>query len=377
EAKAWALAGPDAAFLPGSVEGAGALPAATAVAATVLMQSCRHALGKSARVCFLFAGAFLAGVAAFSAAVACACGHARALALAACPIEDATYAGTAFGLHFMGSMVATACSFERKWQKVMPLLAIGISGCAVGLYLFAPEVTIMACAAGAVLVLLSGLAYAYVRVGVLSVPKILAFLIVVAIIPTLFIAGVVPDAIKDLRFAGLVESGRVFADRLVESRAVLSGIAAKVWKESPWLGTGVGSFALDIGFNATEADWAAIASRQATALNGWWQMLAERGIVGTLLFAVPVLFLVWTYLARLSALVAQAVRRRRLSVVLPVHPCCVVGPLAVALVVACGFCDCAFMRPETSLAAASMFAMAGSAFPAVREKAGDEAETEK
>ena len=70
----WSLHAPALAFLPGSVSGSGYLPFAATLAATVLMQGCRHALGRSARGAFLFIASFLAGVASVSAIVAAAGG---------------------------------------------------------------------------------------------------------------------------------------------------------------------------------------------------------------------------------------------------------------------------------------------------------------
>lgn len=376
EAGAWILSEPRLPFLPGCAAGSGAMQFAVAVAAVVLMQAARHALGKSARVCFLFAAAFLAGVAALTAGVAVMCGHARTLDLVTCPTTDAAYVGSAFGLHLMGSMVATAGAFERKWQRAMPLLAIGIAGCAVGLYLFAPDLTIAVYVVGAVLALAMSLVYAHVRIGSLAAPKILAFLLAVSALPAFFIVAAVPDSVKEARFAALFADGRFFADGFLEARAALSAIAAKVWKEHPWFGTGLGSFALDIRFTATPDDWNLFSARQVGALNGWWQMLAERGISGILLFVAPVFFLAWTYVLRAVAFVTDAVARHRVSGVVAIHPVCVLGPLAVAAAAACGFFDHSFWSPETVLAAVAMFAMAGSAFPVVRRKSDGESETE-
>ena len=137
EKSLWSLSESRFPFLPGGVKGSGLLPFASVVAVVVLMQAGRHALGKSARVCFLFIAAVLAGVAAVVAALACVFGNPVALHFASSSTVDATYPGTAFGLCFMGSMVAMAGAFERKWHRAMPLLAIAVGGSALGLYLFA------------------------------------------------------------------------------------------------------------------------------------------------------------------------------------------------------------------------------------------------
>ena len=379
EKKLWSLAEPVLSFLPGGVSGSGLLPFASVVAVLVLMQACRHALGKSARVCFLFVAAFLAGIAAIVATVSGIFGNPESLRYIRCSTVDATYPGMAFGLCFTGSTVAMAGAFERKWNRAMPLLSVAIGGCAVGMYLFAPDAMILVCAASALVALAGSLLYVQYRVGGLVIPKCLAFLLVTSVLPLLFIIGVVPDAFKENRLACLsgADGFHFLSDGFLALRAALSEIALKVWKENPWLGTGLGSFSFDIRFLAEEKDWALFAPNQAGALNGWLQMLAERGISGIAFFVAPLPFLAWSYVLRAYHAVADALARsRHLLSALVFHPICLLGPLAVAATAACGFLDNSLTRPETMMVAAAMFAMAGSAFPAPKS-ASDENLTEK
>ena len=375
----WSLSESRFPFLPGGVKGSGLLPFASVVAVVVLMQAGRHALGKSARVCFLFIAAVLAGVAAVVAALACIFGNPVAMSFASSSTVDATYPGTAFGLCFLGSMVAIAGAFERKWHRAMPFLAIAVGGSALGLYLFSPDIVILAHGACAVLVLAFALAYAQRRIGGLVVPKCLAFLLVASIPPVLFVMGVVPESMRAEKLAlffGEEGSGLLPAG-FPELRAALSAIAEKVWKENPWLGTGLGTFGFDIRFNAEDADWALFASGQAGALNGWLQMLAERGISGVVFFVSPLLFLLWTYVFRAFFAISDVISKARHGLgALIFHPACVLGPIAVIVVAACGFYDHSFWRSEVMMMVAAMFAMAGSSFPAPN-KADDETLTEK
>ena len=189
---------------------------------------------------------------------------------------------------------------------------------------------------------------------------------------------VVPASVREARFAFLSQEGASFIpDGFLAARDSLSAIAASVWKEHSWLGTGLGSFALDIRFNATPDDWALFPSSQAGALNGWWQMLAERGIAGVVLFASPLLFLAWTYVLRAYEAVRKAVASRRPAELMALHAACWIGPLAIAATAACGFIDHSFWRPETMMAVAAMFALSGSALPAVAKKTDEESDTEK
>ena len=379
EKSVWSLSEAQIPFLPGATDDSGYLPFAAVVGVAVLIQAGRHALGKSARVCFLFVAALLSGLAAVVAGLACVFENPVALRYATCSTVDATYPGVAFGLCFMGSMVAIAGAFERKWTSAMPLLAIAVGGTAVGLYLFSPDMVIVVHAACAVVVVACALAYAHRRLGGLVVPKCLAFMLVAAIPPVLFVMGVIPESIKAQKLALLFseEGARLFPDGFFELRSALSGIAEKVWKENPWLGTGLGTFGLDIRFNATEADWAVFASNQTGALNGWMQMLAERGIAGVVFFVTPMLFLLWTYVLRAFHAVSDILSKSRRSFgALVFHPVCALGPVAVAAVAACGFYDHSFWRSETMMLVAAIFAMAGSAFPASK-KTDDDTLTEK
>ena len=379
EKSVWSLSGAKFPFLPSGVAGSGCLPFASVVGVAVLMQAGRHALGKSARVCFLFVAALLAGIAAVVAGLACVFENPVALRYAACSTVDATYPGTAFGLCFMGSMVAIAGAFERKWNRAMPLLAIAVGGSAIGLYLFASDIVILAHAICAAVVMASALAYAHRRMGGLVVPKCLAFLLVAAVIPVLFVMGVVPEGVKAQKLAIFFgeDGARLFPDGVLALRSILSDVAEKVWKDNPWLGTGLGTFGFDIRFNAKEADWAVLASNQAGALNGWMQMLAERGITGVAFFVTPLLFLLWTYAIRAFRAVADIFSKSRHGFgALIFHPACALGPIALLVVAACGFYDHSFWRSETMMLAAAMLAMAGSAFPTPK-KTGKDTSTEK
>jgi len=374
----WAIRQASLPFLPGCVTGSGYLPFASVVAVTVIIQAARHALGKSARVCFLFAAAFLAAIAAISAALACAFGHEGAIRQAQCSLADPTYAGNAFGLCLMGSMVAIVVSFERKWQRAMPLLLIAVGGSVLGLYLFAPDLVALAYVAGTLVMFLYSLAYAQRRVGGLVIPKCMAFLLVSLLPPALFIMGLVPEPIKEMKFAFLFgdEGATLFSKEFVQMRDILTGVAYKVWKEHPWNGTGLGSFGMDIRFNLVETDWAALKPGQTGALNGWMQMLAERGISGIVFFVVPVvgLAIAWLTSSFLSVRDVLSAKHRRLGALL-FHPVCPLGFIAAVLTAACGFFDHSFWRAETVMVMAAMLAMAGSAFPVVK-KADEESVTE-
>ena len=375
----WSLSEAAVTFLPGSVSGSGALPFASALAVLVIVQGCRHALGKAARVAFLFVASLLAGIAAFVAGIACANGSETALAMTQFSTEDFSFVGNAFGLHLMGGVVAISGSFERKWKRALPLLALGIAGCATGLFLFSPAPVALVYLVASLLALALTLVYVQCVLGVIDVAKCLVFLLLAALPAVLFFMGVVPASVKEAKFA-ILSSGAegLFPAGFFEARDALSAIAEKVWHDHSWLGTGLGSFGFDIRFNATEEDWALFPAVQAGALNGWWQMLVERGIIGVVFFLAPLFFLVETFVLRAAKTFAEAFSHSRAaSKIFSIHPVCGLGLLAAVATAACGFFDHSFWRPETMMATLAMLAMAGSAFPPVKNQTGNELKTEK
>ncbi len=370
EAMQWSLCRSHVPFLPGGLDDVGYLPFSAVVASSVIMQACRHALGKSARVGFLFVASFLAGLSALVLSVAMFCEHHAVMSAASVATEDATFIGNAFGLHLAGGFIALVGAFERKWKRAMPLLIVSIGGCGAGLYSLAPDLVIIVYSFAAALVLALSLLYAQNKIGGLVVPKCFAFLLISAAAGLLAVMGLVPAVVKEARFSWLFqEDGKLLSDAFLATRDALSSIAASVWKGHPWIGTGLGSFPLDIRFEATPDMWHLFPAAQKGCLNGWWQLLAERGISGAIFFVLPLVFLLWTYAVRCFSAVRHAVVRRKTTAGFLFHPVCWIGPVAVAATAACGFFDHSFWRAETMMAVAAMFAMSGPAFPAVANKA--------
>ncbi len=374
----WTLRSPAIPFLPGSVDGSGGLPLATVAGVLVLMQAGRHALGKSARVCFVFLSSFFAGIAAVVLCIALFCGHDVTIALAGCSARNATYLGVAFGLYLSASPVALVGAFERKWKTVLPLTIVSMGGCGLGLYVFSPDFVILVFSSSTLVMLAIALVYAQRKTGGLVVPKCLAFIFIAALAGFLLSMGIVSDEVKSARLAWIFEDGgKLFPDSFIAMRDLLSSIAAEVWKSRPWNGSGLGSFGIDIRFLAKPEDWRMLLPGQTGALNGWWQMLAERGITGTVLFLSPLVFLAWTYFARFASAIVKAATSRHVAGILNLHPMCWLGPLLAVATALCGFIDHSFWRSETMMAVTAMFAMAGSAFPAAAKHADAQSETEK
>ena len=350
----WYMRTPAAGFLPGCVDGHGRLQFATALALLVVVMGCRHALGKTARVSFLFAASSLAGLAGIVAAVAFYTGHEGVVRAAKCAMTDPSYYGVAFGMHLLGGVVALVGAFECRWNKYLILFAFAIGGTSAGLYFFSPTYVVVVFLAAALLQLVASCGCEAFKLGG-SVPmKCIAAVIIASLIPVLCAMGLASDEFNAIRLAPFGENGSFFDSTFREMRETLSGIAAKVCRDRPWLGSGLGSFPLDIRFNATEADWAVLKPSQTAPLHGWWYLVAERGIVGAISFALIAGTMLFTYVRRLVGSFGRSA----------FLPGCILGPVAAAALVTITFADVSFLRSEVLLAAGAFFALAASSFPA-------------
>ena len=291
----WFLGSPRLGFLPGSAAGAGYPLFAAAVAALVLVQGCMHALGKSARIAFLFTSSALAGLAAFAAVALCVLGWKAALAQAWCgDMKGAAFVGSAFGLYLIAGMAAAAGVFECRWTRQMLLLVLSVGGNAAGLFFFAPAPVLLVYAAASLLALGVSLVYTLVHHGVTPMAKLLTALFVSLVVAVLVVMGVafsgekaaagVASRVKTARLSPACEPVPVAEGELAQSAMYLacsnrvsffageplfprhyaarserlSALAREIWLERPWLGAGAGAFRHAMRFAADEADWKAL-----------------------------------------------------------------------------------------------------------------------
>lgn len=442
----WFLNEPSCPYLPGSVDGLGYSAFVATLAALVLTQGCGHALGKTARISFVFAAASLSGLAALVAIALCEFGNAAVLEAAWCAnMTAASFVGTAFGLYLLAGIVALVGTFECRWNRQMPLLVFAVSGNLAGLYFFAPTTVVLAFSVAAIVLLVASLAYVTVKHGVTPMAKCLVVVFITLVMPVLLLMGVsfygekcavrVSALVRTAKMTGNAEQAPVDAPQLAQSamylasrdrvgfalggtllpphfaerRRALSGVAARIWRAHPWLGTGLGSFKLALRFDATPEDWNVLspkadeqslgealkasfgdvsdhekpngyvrlpddwsgigAGRAERPLNGWWTLLAERGLVGALMLAVALGYLLYNFVRRLVGALGRSV----------FVPSCVLGAAALLTLVAESFVDASFLRPEVIVTLAAFLAVSASSFPAPRKvtNAADDAKTDE
>jgi len=352
ETMVWSVSPPVLPLFPGCVDGTADFAFATIVSLAIIFQGVRHALGRSARVAFLLVSSVLSSLAAISLALAVSYRNAGVLSLADISFYSSSYFGTSFGIQLLIGLVALFSVVGNQWMKAEPLAAFGMIGNAVGLVLFSPAATIAAfSAAFLLLAVLSFVVTRHVFEGSGSFRCALAVLMAAGAAALYAISSAeVPGMAAKL--AAITEL-RPFPGDYWNVRSVLSSIALKTWENNPWLGTGIESFPLDIRFAAVSADWQVISPVQKTALNGWWQLLAERGVIGAGFLAVMFGLLLWTYGSRLISSFSDI----RLS------PELFLGPIVLVVMIGLSFVNCSFLRPEVLLLTAALLAFSGGALP--------------
>jgi len=353
ELMTWSVRPPNLPLLPGCADESGYYGFAAVVTLAVIFQGVRYALGRSARAAFVLVASVISALGAVIFAFAVSYRVPSVVSLAQCSSLDASYYGMVFGIQVLCGVVALFDVVLNKWMRVEPLVAFALVGNAVGLVLFAPPPTIVVFfVAFVILLIVSFVSAKGAFEGSGSFRFALASLMALAA-PVMYALATddIPwMAVKMRAFRDF----SLFSVDFFEIRETLSGIALKAWKDNPWLGTGLGSFQLDIRFLATAADWAMVSSAQKTALNGWWQLLAERGVVGAGMMAVALGMLLWTYFSRL----VRSFRSIRFSAE---H---FLGLVIIVALVALAFVDCSYLRPDVLVLTGAFLSFSGGAFPA-------------
>ena len=340
ETAVWRVLDPAFPILPGTVGGSGCLLFATAVAFLVLLQACRHSLGRSARQMYLLLSSALAGLVAV---------------IDLFVIHGGDF-GFVFGLYLVGGVVSLVSVLERDWKPALFPAALAIVGTVAGVLVFLPLYLAAVLVAIGLLTLVYVLAFAGKRFRSDGVFRIVLVGFAAFALGGLLVGAVLPKDVLSERLAACLDL-KFFPEGFIENRGALSVIAFKSWVSHLWIGTGLGSFPLDFRVNAQAADWTLFPRGATTIANGWWLLLAERGVVGSVLFILPFVFLPVTYVRRLIGGVEEWG--------MP-HPLYLVAPVVLGLFVADGFLDCSQLRAEVLLATGSLAAVSAASFPRLR-----------
>ena len=352
ETASWSVTSPMCTFLPGSADGVGFPFFAGMVAVFVAVSICMHALGRSARFAFILVASTLSALGAGVMLVLLHLGNDAAVKAASLSYQDPSFVGAVFGVHLVGAVAALFFTFDRQWYRAIPLAMLGVAGNTAGLFVFAPPILHCFFAAAAVLMFLYSFVYARKRL-----PSHAEFKYMVMFGLSITLAWL--SAVWALDEAGLearVEpylTGDFLAEDYKALRSVLSSISADIWKASPWFGGGLGSFRMELGFHASREQWAVMPALQNAPLNGYWLLLAERGIVGAFLLAVAVLVLAGFFVRNLVSGVVRG---------LP-SPAAWTGLLASMAAVGSVLFSVTLLSPGLAAAVAAYLSVSINAFP--------------
>lgn len=348
----WIVTEAPCGFFPGCAQGCGFLPFAMVVALCVVVEGCRLALGKSARIAFAAVYAIAAGFCGIAAA--CFGFHSE---------SEVFSPGISFGFALLASVVASAGIYECKWQKYLLLFAVAVGGCAVGLFCFSTPTVLLSFLALTLLFIIGSIVHLSLFWGGAEVAKFLVIIAVAAIIPALLATCVIPSEVAEAHSAVFLSLDTfpdcLFSEGFWDRRAALSGFAASFWRDEMWTGCGAGVFPLKLWISGGTAKGLS----SAAPLNGWSLLLSERGILGAVSLAVPFLMMLYSLVHR-----AYIAIRFGKAVFFPLLALGVLAPVATA---ALGFVDPSVMRPDVILATFALFALAASSLPLPRLTGGD------
>lgn len=353
ETAVWYVSSATVPIFPGVVGSSGDLDFAVAVAFFVLVQSCRHSVGRLARMAFLLIASALAGLAAIVSLWALREG---------CPVVGSlwpssvsgscSFAGFPFGLCMIGALVSLVAIFENKWNMAVLLVLLGVSGSGAGMFAFAPDYQILAFSVAGLVVLLYVSFYLYWTMRSSSELKFLVIAGVSLALGGLMVVFFSPADVLDGHIASFANL-RFFSEQYWTIRKLLSDVAFGAWTSNLWIGTGLGSFSFDLRFAAKPEDWALL-PRHVTALaNGWWFVLVERGIVGFVFLTLPFGFLLVSYVRRLIV----SLKNARVP-----HPIALFLPLTLVLLIGGAFFDCSAFRADAMLVMGALAALSATAF---------------
>ncbi len=372
EAAAWSVKDPALTFLPASAGESGFLPFALVCSSLPVILGVKHALGRNARLWFgIFLGAVSAS-GAFAAAIYAGIGDAEFKAMALRSFGASFFLGSMYALFLPLSVACGIEAEERGMKKSRLVFAWSVAGNALGAYVFLPMLLaipyllISALLAVVALVLAARRANAAVAARASSM---LFFGVIIAV----FTFMVLPGADIQARKMEGLEIEKSFPSALADRNEALRRISKTMWLGHPWSGVGVGAFGLHAPFCATKEDWTVLPPEPKDGSNGYFTLIAERGIVGGLIWLAGLGFLLWFWGRRLCGAFVWQKEQDEGRAFLQNLPAVVwAGPLVL---IACAV-DAWFSSgfPLTPLATCAMAALSlsAAAFPKAKRKTDEE-----
>ena len=368
ETSSWSVASAAISFFPGSVESEGLMPLAVIVAAFVLVCGIRQGLGYNARIWFGFFAATVAGVGGMAATICATCEMPVFSKAAACGFLDAPFWGSLFAPWVFFALAAGVHAEARRWGGVRVLSCVAVSGCVAALVFFAPPLIAAVYFVVAILFAMFCLAWASRVSSSGAAARCFVFLVFGSVVVVFLILTLSSDEFRAAKLSAL-DPAVALTEAWRETSASLSRVAKAMWLKDPWCGVGIGAFPLQAPFLVQTGDWASLPPQPVRALNGYWMLLAERGVLGAAVLATGTLLLVGYYVRRLVGAwrFARSDEGGAFAFVCP--PIVWIAPMLLVLTLAEApyssiFSFSAFLLPFTAA-----LALAAAAFPKPKEVA--------
>ena len=298
EEGAWSVAKPFMETLPASVGDSGFLPFAVTVGLGVLVQGVLHGLGLSARVSFGLVTGFVLGIAGMACATFVCLEWSPFIQHAKAGFMSGPFYGSSFGLILLMSLMSGMQAESRKWTAARLPFCVAVAGNLAGLLFFAPPVLSMGYIAVALLMAL----FAFVHQSRGGSLGVVAYSLTMVIFGSAFavcaLLAFAPEAVVKVKTEGM-DMATAFPDSYRQASEILRRISRSMWQGSPWSGVGVGAFNLHAKFLAEKSDWYVLAPNVSSAINSYWTILAERGILGSLMLASAAILFLYAWVKNL------------------------------------------------------------------------------
>lgn len=284
-------------FLPSAVKGSGYLEFSFAVSLAVLFVGTRHSMGRKARFFYVCFTCFLAAVAALAQLVIWNLGDPLLAAKAACDLVSPSFIGTVYGVFAIASLFSIAISYENKWALLAFLSTLSAVPLTASAFLFSTPITIAFMAVAFLLSFIVLFPYVFINFHSSKIFKCV-FSFAVSVVSTTLLLMSIAEGEFLLQKISFFSDWQFFSKEILTKKEVLSAASFKIWLENMWLGCGLDSFKLELPFAISNEAREFISPNQTAPLSGWWLLLAERGIIGSLVFLTVLVFLVFSLFYR-------------------------------------------------------------------------------
>lgn len=294
----WSVKEPAMSMMPASSGDAGFLPFAVSIALATVITGVRHALGRNARIWFGVTVGTFSAIGGLAAVICVAFGVEAFKAASLVSFGQPWFSGTSFALILPISIACGIEAEERGLTKTRLLFAFAVAGNAVAAFVLLPVLLAAVYLFISVIVAAVSLALCKNRAGVAACARaasMLSFGVVGAM------SAVMVPSYKDIvqeKMKGF-DVEKAFTLELADRNEALQRVSLAMWKDFQWGGVGVGAFKLHAPFYVAKEDWQVLPPRPEQSSNGYFTLIAERGIVGSIFWLVGIGFLLFFWVARL------------------------------------------------------------------------------